>query len=127
VAVDQVQKIDPTTHASKYSLTHVHCCASEELSSEYERIVSIKQRLSVFSRQEKRLLHIMVACGARVGRGVPDSGASVGGTLSYVPDLGRGAGGASGSMNGKHLNFRLNFPPNFRLNYLRVLVLGFRV
>jgi hypothetical protein len=37
----------------------------------------------------------MVACGVRVGRGAPDSGASVGGTLSYVPDLGRGAGGAS--------------------------------
>ena len=31
------------------------------------------------------------------------------------------------TMNGKHLIFRLNFPPNFRLNYLRVLGLGFRV
>jgi hypothetical protein len=30
-------------------------------------------------------------------------------------------------LNGKHLIFRLNFPPNFRLNYLRVLGLGFRV
>ncbi len=29
--------------------------------------------------------------------------------------------------NGKHLIFCLNFPPNFRLNYLRVLGLGFRV
>jgi hypothetical protein len=33
----------------------------------------------------------------------------------------------SRTMNGKHLIFRLNFPPNFRLNYLRVLGLGFRV
>jgi hypothetical protein len=33
----------------------------------------------------------------------------------------------TGTMNGKHLIFRLNFPPNFRLNYLRVLGLGFRV
>jgi hypothetical protein len=35
--------------------------------------------------------------------------------------------GLCDSMNGKHPIFRLNFPPNFRLNYLRVLGLGFRV
>ncbi len=29
--------------------------------------------------------------------------------------------------NGKHLIFRLIFPPNFRLNYLRVLGIGYRV
>ena len=29
--------------------------------------------------------------------------------------------------NGYHLIFRLNFPPNFRLNYLRVLGIGYRV
>jgi hypothetical protein len=31
------------------------------------------------------------------------------------------------TINGKHLIFRLNFPPNFRLNDLRVLGLGYRV
>ncbi len=35
--------------------------------------------------------------------------------------------GADGFKNGKHLIFRLNFPPNFRLNCLRVLGLGYRV
>ncbi len=56
VAVDQVQKIDPTTHAYKYSLRHVHCCASVESSSQN---ISIKQSLVVFSRQDKPLwLHV---------------------------------------------------------------------
>jgi hypothetical protein len=39
----------------------------------------------------------------------------------------RVSAGRRGTMNGKHLIFRLNFPPNFCLNYLRVLGLGFRV
>ena len=41
---------------------------------------------------------------------------------SRFAGLGRG-----GTMNGKHLIFRLKFRPNFRLNYLRILGLGFRV
>ncbi len=56
-------------------LTSIHSGMSiavplkSHLLSEYELRVSVKQRLAVFSRQEKGLLHIMVACGVRVGRG----------------------------------------------------------
>jgi hypothetical protein len=74
-----------------------------------------------------RLSPLLEGLGPPPARPRPGPGGSCPRRTNSVRTTSRPETRINRTMNGKHLIFRLNFPPNFRLNYLRVLGLGFRV